>query len=407
MLHVINFIALIVVTAAIVYNYVVFTDAKSKLQETIDITQVQLKAGDLKNKKDFSQSMGELETAYKAGDTKNMTEFSKQLTDAQTTLKGDIAKTNTSLDQKITQNKTLLDNQFKTLSEQITTKSLTTDTANLKGITTINQADVLGGLNVSGDASLKKDLDLNGTLWFGKNDGSSDPYSLRKVKTAANSSSLRLTLNDDADEALEVWGNSCGADKCVGEGKKAHRFDTVGNASHEGTAKASRIQLGEKWTLSGAGNNMGNDDWLRIANTNGTDYYGGVATRKLFTQSEAHMNGVTNINGKLNVSRKVNIAEDNPGAMIEKRYGGQDANSWGLGQFNNGTMRMYGGTTYGPGTVNMSLARANGQFDDIVSVGTNGQTSIKNKLNVGGDLCLQDVCLTKAELLQLKQAKVV
>jgi hypothetical protein len=407
MLHVINFIALIVVTSAIVYNYVMFADTKRKLQETIDITQVQLKAGDLKNKKDITQTKDALVTAYKAGDSKNASSFKTQLSQAQTKFKNDLNKTTTTLTGTIAKNKSLIDKQFATLSEQISTKSLTTGSANLKGKTTIDEAIINKNLLVSGDTTLGKDVDVNGTMWFGKNDGSSDPYSLRKVRTAVNASSLRLTLNDDNDEALEVWGNSCGSGNCTGEGKRAHRFDSVGNASHEGTTKVNRLQLGNKWTLSGAGDAMGNDDWLRVANAAGNDYSGGIAAKKLWTQSEAHFNGTTNLNEKVNVQNKVNIVRDNPGAMIEKRYNNQDANSYGLGQFTNGAMRMYTGTVHGPSTVNMSLARANGEFEDVVSVGTNGQTNVRNRLNVGADLCIQDVCLTKAELTQMKQAKAI
>ena len=43
-----------------------------------------------------------------------------------------------------------------------------------------------------------------------------------------------------------------------------------------------KLQLGEKWLFSGVGDAHGNDDWLRIMNKDGTNYYGGVAAGRLY-----------------------------------------------------------------------------------------------------------------------------
>lgn len=85
---------------------------------------------------------------------------------------------------------------------------------------------------------VRGDLDVDGTLWFGKDDGSTDPYSLRKVRNGVNNSSLRLSLGDDDDEALEIWGRS-------GEGSLQHKFGVNGDAHHKGTLNANRICLGD------------------------------------------------------------------------------------------------------------------------------------------------------------------
>lgn len=78
------------------------------------------------------------------------------------------------------------------------------------------------------------DMDLNGKLFFGRNDGSSDPYMIEKKKLAPNRSALRVTVNDDADEAVEIWGDSCSTGNCAGEGVLRHKFQANGDASHDG-----------------------------------------------------------------------------------------------------------------------------------------------------------------------------
>jgi hypothetical protein len=45
---------------------------------------------------------------------------------------------------------------------------------------------------------------------------------------------------------------------------------------------ADRIYLGKKWSLSGVGDAISNDDWLRLLNYKGTGHYGGFAADKLW-----------------------------------------------------------------------------------------------------------------------------
>lgn len=136
------------------------------------------------------------------------------------------------------------------------------------------------------------DVDLKGTLFFGKNDGSTDPYSLRKV-TNGDNSSLRFTINDNPDESIEIWGDSCAAGNCAGEGKLKHKFTATGDAQHEGnlsvkgklTVNGQEVKAGGS-TQSAIGpdprfDSVGRDsgDWFRIYGTkdNGTAMYNGVS----------------------------------------------------------------------------------------------------------------------------------
>ncbi|MCP4667296.1 MAG: tail fiber domain-containing protein [Deltaproteobacteria bacterium] len=56
-------------------------------------------------------------------------------------------------------------------------------------------------------------------------------------------------------------------------------FDT-----NSGTFKTLKLRLGDKWLLSGIGDGHANDDWLRVFNVDGSDYYGGLAAGRLWTK---------------------------------------------------------------------------------------------------------------------------
>lgn len=80
-----------------------------------------------------------------------------------------------------------------------------------------------------------KELNIpkSGRITFGAGEDS-DPYNLKKVGNK-DANHLRLTLNDNANESLQIWGNSCKTDKCDPDGGKVyHVFDSDGNAVHYG-----------------------------------------------------------------------------------------------------------------------------------------------------------------------------
>ena len=107
-----------------------------------------------------------------------------------------------------------------------------------------NRNYIRGDTEIRGNTNNIGDLTVGRRVFIGATSGnstrpdstnSSDPYWLEKVSTGHNRSSLRLTINDDADEVFEIWGNSCGAGNCAGPGALQHRFQANGNAEHKGT----------------------------------------------------------------------------------------------------------------------------------------------------------------------------
>jgi len=222
--------------------------------------------------------------------------------------------------------------------------------------------DVRGMLNAAGGISTggvvsggrvnAGDLNVQNKIFFKDNsfsttpnaNNSTDPFYMEKVIGQNGASSLRLTLNDDANKTFEVWGNSCGTGNCSGSGAVQHTFNTNGNAWHnqwldarnvqgremittpnnasylksdgsikgslivardkllvgesgaidlqsDGSAKMNKIQLGNKWLLSGVGdtvntgpaNKGASDSWLRLTGTDGRGFYGGLAAGELYS----------------------------------------------------------------------------------------------------------------------------
>lgn len=61
----------------------------------------------------------------------------------------------------------------------------------------------------------------------------------------------------------------------------------IGEDGSEQVLRTNILQLGEKWTMSGVGDRIGRDEWLRLLDANinagNRDYFGGFAARKLWS----------------------------------------------------------------------------------------------------------------------------
>ena len=124
-----------------------------------------------------------------------------------------------------------------------------------------------------------------------------------------------------------------------------------------------------------------------------------------------YIRGDTELRGDMNMFGTVYMARGDPGPMIERNYGNVD-DRYGIGQFAGGATRVYGAGAYGPATVNLSIAKNNGAFDDVLTANTKGEVIINGDLDVkrnmyGRTICIGDakdrVCLSKDELVAVKQ----
>jgi microcystin-dependent protein len=105
---------------------------------------------------------------------------------------------------------------------------------NLSNVATKLQKE---GLTMPGKLTVQGGANIDGRLYFRNSNASnnawgpddSDPYYIEKVRSSQNNNHLRLTINDDFDESFQIWGNSCGAGDCGGEGKQLFKFGANGN----------------------------------------------------------------------------------------------------------------------------------------------------------------------------------
>jgi hypothetical protein len=86
--------------------------------------------------------------------------------------------------------------------------------------------EILGNTNNVGDLSVGRNMNVQKKMFFGDSEmktaggtvNQSDSYYMEKIGSN-NNSHLRLTINDDADESLQIWGNSM-----------QHKFQADGSA---------------------------------------------------------------------------------------------------------------------------------------------------------------------------------
>jgi hypothetical protein len=93
------------------------------------------------------------------------------------------------------------------------------------------------------------------------------------------------------------------------------QYNTVTNESITNnvttrSAYVNDIQLGEKWLLSGSGDTFADDGWLRVLNTDQSDFYGGIAVGDLWTKNDATINGNLHLGNQFCIN-KTCISENN------------------------------------------------------------------------------------------------
>jgi hypothetical protein len=78
-----------------------------------------------------------------------------------------------------------------------------------------------------------------------------------------------------------------------GSGQSIASYNNLGaNAPYQ---RADKLQIGDKWQLSGVGDAQGNDGWLRLFDKAGKDYYGGLAAGSIMTKDGSSLGGNTEI----------------------------------------------------------------------------------------------------------------
>ena len=130
--------------------------------------------------------------------------------------------------------------------------------------------NVQGALTVRGAAKISGDLSVTGKLTAASFSGNG--AGLTHV-TAADNSITSAKLSKDAASLGKVTGGAMAI--------------SGANITVSGTTKTNKLQLGEKWLLSGVGDTHANDEWLRLYPTKPRreESYGGFAAGKLYSKT--------------------------------------------------------------------------------------------------------------------------
>ena len=83
-----------------------------------------------------------------------------------------------------------------------------------------------------------------------------------------------------------------------------------------------------------------------------------------------YIRGNLRVDGVVDMPKGIQVTNSDPGPMIEKVYGGNPGDRYGVGQFDPGVgnMRLYTARTHGPATASLSIAEKNGGFTDVMTV---------------------------------------
>ena len=104
------------------------------------------------------------------------------------------------------------------------------------------------------------------------------------------------------------------------------------------------------------------------------------------------------VNGAMKVRQKVNVITTNPGPIIEVANGGMNlGDRYGMGQWPNGTTRLYAANATPNSTINLSYAKTDGNFNDALRVSQAGTNVLQ------GQLCMQNECITKDQFGTLRK----
>lgn len=168
-----------------------------------------------------------------------------------------------------------------------------------------------------------------------------------------------------------------------------------GNAYVRGQMHASKVRLGDKFLLSGVGDAHGNDGWLRLFDINGGGYWGGFAAGYLWTAQGALTGSDQSL--KKNIKPLSQQDKDKFAELHPKKYNlKQDEKRDAYGFIAQDVEKVY---------PDMVQKGANGlksiNYNEFIPLVVDQVQDIR-KQATGKELCIDDVCVTKAELMKLK-----
>lgn len=129
-------------------------------------------------------------------------------------------------------------------------------------------------------------VQLSDSIQFNGIDGASKnpDYLISRGKTTDTQNHLVINAPTENGAGINLT-SSGGSSRLFVDG-------STGQVTIPNNLKAGTVQVGDKFKL------QGNDEWLRLYDQEGKNYYGGLDMANLSTQNSASLNGVTNIKGR-------------------------------------------------------------------------------------------------------------
>ena len=242
--------------------------------------------------------------------------------------------------------------------------------------------------------------DLNiaksGRITFGDKEDN-DPYHLRKVGDADNNH-LRLSLNDNNNESLQIWGDSCKTDKCTADGGTfKHGLYSDGNAKHTGDII---MNGGNNWIFHtpddkrhslyiSPSTTLGKEDWKwsngmeltskgEVVIKNAKDAVNPTGLSTHFNhQGKSH----NYIRGKTEIRGETNFVDGSAGINITNKKNANNPTG--------------GGTHFNYKGNGLNYIRGKTQLK--------GDVNIIGNVNTEGKICINKTCITEKELEKLIQ----
>lgn len=144
--------------------------------------------------------------------------------------------------------------------------------------------EIRGNTDNIGDFNVGRNLNVQGKMFFADPSrthtpngvNNTDPYYFQKVIHSGNNSSLRLTINDDADESFQIWGNSCGeAGGCAGPGALKHHFQANGDVLHKGNMTVEKSMVSGPLQVRAVAGDNAQNAWLSARSGDNMVHLGG------------------------------------------------------------------------------------------------------------------------------------
>lgn len=186
----------------------------------------------------------------------------------------------------------------------------------------------------------------------------------------------------DFGDSMTFAGNQKNLDVTLPSGTQMNVQDVSGNRiakyNSEGVnvpyQRVDKLQIGDKWQLSGTGDSHANDGWMRLFDKSGNDYHGGLAVANLWSRDNTYLLGKTDIE-KGNVTKTLNIrggtSEHNPEGK-QTEFPSKDNKNYVRGDTHvQGNMFNAGDLSIGRDLDVKGLTRANRVMSDNIKLGHN------------------------------------